>query len=111
MGAPLYNIALLRYAECLAKVPNKRVLKYRMPALREGNRVWVDIEEYDTRWGIVDWPGEDYNELIVQEYLLSGKGESRKIGSAWSYLFDANDLVNFAVQWMDRNFNYSLTRH
>ena len=97
LGAPLYDVALLGYAECLAKVRNKRVVNYRMPVLRDGKRVWVDIEEYDTKWGIVDWAGEDYFELIVQEYLSSGKGNSRKVGSAWSYLFDANDLVNFAV--------------
>jgi len=81
------------------------VVKYRMPVLREGSMVWVDLEEYDTNWAIVNWAGEDYFELIMKEYLSSGKGNSRKVGSAWSYLFDANDLVNFAVHWMEHMFN------
>ena len=104
LGAPLNTITLLHYAECLAEVPNKRVVNYRMPVLHGGKREWVDIEEYDTSRGIVDWRGEDYFAVIGREYLLSGRGASGKVGAAQSYLFDANDLVNFAVQWMEHAF-------
>jgi len=108
LGAPFNSITLLHYAEFLANVPNKRVVNYRMPVLREGKRVWINLEEYDTSRGIVDWHGEDYFTVIGREYLLSGKGNSGKVGAAQSYLFDANDLVKFGIQWMERAFGDSI---
>lgn len=105
LGAPLSSITLLHHAEHMAKVPEKRVVHYRMPLLRNGKRVWVDIEEFDTGRGIVDWDGEeDYFEVIAREYLSSGKGRQGRVGMAPSYLFDAADLVQFAIQWMESTF-------
>lgn len=103
VGAPLNAITLLHFAEHLARVPNKRVVRYKMPVLRNGKRVWVDIEEYDTSQGIVDWQGEDYFALIGREYL-SGRGRSGKVGAAQSYLLDAAELVEFAIHWMEHTF-------
>ncbi len=105
LGAPLDTITLLHYAEFLADVPNKRVINYKMPVMQKGKRVWVDLEEYDTSRGIAEWQGEDYFTTIGKGYLLSGKGSSGKVGGAQSYLFEADDLVNFAVRWMERTFN------
>ncbi|MHB8103995.1 MAG: aminoglycoside 3-N-acetyltransferase [Dehalococcoidales bacterium] len=105
LGAPLNTITLLHYAEFLADVPNKRIVNYKMPVMQNGKRVWVELEEFDTSRGIIDWPGEDYFDAIGREYLSSGKGSSGKVGGAQSYLFDANDLVKFAIRWMERNFN------
>jgi aminoglycoside 3-N-acetyltransferase len=104
LGAPLNTITLLHYAEHMANVSDKRIARYRMPVLRNGNRAWIEIEEYDTSKGIVDWPEGDYFPLIVSEYLSSGKGVTGKVGSAQSNLFDAADLVRFAVQWMEIKF-------
>jgi aminoglycoside 3-N-acetyltransferase len=103
LGAPLNTITLLHYAEILADVPNKRVVNYKMPVVQNGKTVWVDLEEYDTSLGIVDWRGEDYFGVIGKEYLFSGKGAVGKVGTAQSYLFDAADLVKFAVKWMETN--------
>ena len=104
LGAPLNSVTLLHYAECLADVPNKKIVNYRLPILKKGKRVWVEIEEYDTSDGIVDWPNEDYFSIICREYILSGKGTCGKVGSAQSYLFDAENLVEFAKEWMEKNF-------
>lgn len=103
IGAPFNTITLLHYAEHMAKVPNKRVVRYKMPVLRNGKRVWVEIEEFDTSRGIVA-NAEEYFKIIVQEYLSSGKGCSGKIGAAESYLFDAADLVKFAIEWLEKKF-------
>jgi aminoglycoside 3-N-acetyltransferase len=104
LGAPLDTITLLHYAEFLADVPNKRVVRYRMPVLREGRRVWIVLEEFDTSRGIVDWQGEDYFPIIAREYLSSGKGASGIVGAAESHLLDADELVKFGVGWMERAF-------
>lgn len=102
LGAPLNTITLLHYAEHMARVPNKRIVRNKVPLLRDGQRVWVEFEEFDTCEGIRDRDPEEYFETIAREYLSSGKGYSGKVGAAPSYLFDAADLTEFAIQWVER---------
>lgn len=104
LGTPLDTITLLHHAEHLADVPGKRVARYAMPVLREGRRVWVDIEEYDTSRGIRDWEGGDYFTAIAREFLASGQGRQGTVGVAPSYLLPAQAVVDFAVKWMEDAF-------
>lgn len=104
VGAPFNTITLLHYAEHMAKVPNKRIVHYKMPVLLDGQRVWVEIEEFDTCRGIVA-DAEEYFRKIVREYLSSGRGRSGKVGQAQSYLFDAPDLAKFAIEWLEKTFS------
>jgi aminoglycoside 3-N-acetyltransferase len=104
LGAPLNTITLLHYAENLAHVPDKRITRYRLPLLQDGQRTWVDIEEFDTSDGIVDWPGQDYFEIIAEEFLAAGGGRTALVGAAQAYLFDAQPLVDVGVAWMERHF-------
>ena len=104
LGSPLSSVTLFHHSECIAKVPEKRIVKYRLPMLVDGHRQWVEIEEYDTSDGIVDWQGDDYFELITRAYLDSGKGKSGKIGNANSHLLNAAEAHELAVNWMERNF-------
>ncbi len=103
LGAPFGSISLLHYAEHIANVPNKRIVHYRMPMLKEGQRVWVDVEEFDTCGNVLP-DAREYFELIPREYLAAGKGKSGKVGQAQSHLFDATDFVKFAVQWLERRY-------
>ena len=98
------DVTLLHHAEHLADVPNKKVDRYRMPVLRDGRRVWMDFEEYDTTRGIVDWP-DNYFQTIVEEYLAAGNGRTGKVGAADSYLLDAVSLTAFGTRWMEEHFN------
>ena len=103
LGSPIHDITLLHYAEHMARVPNKRIVHYKMPILWNGKCTWVEIEEFDTNEGIVDWH-ENYFKTIVQEYLSYREAPSGKVGEAQSYLFDAVDLTEFGIQWMEENF-------
>jgi aminoglycoside 3-N-acetyltransferase len=105
LGSPLNAITLLHYAETLARVPAKRIVRYKMPVLREGRRVWVEIEDIDTGEGVVEGhSSEGYFRDIVEGYLAAGRGRSGKVGAARSYLLNAAELVDFAVQWLEREF-------
>ncbi len=104
LGAGFKSITLLHYAEHLARVPDKPVARYKMPVLRNGGRVWVDIEEFDTNKLIGRPTGADYFQIIPGEFLTSGRGRSGKVGAAQSHLFDAQALVDFAIQWLERTF-------
>ena len=104
LGAPLDTVTLLHYSEHVADVPNKRTVRYAVPILRDGQRVWVEVEEYDTARGIVDWEGGEYFPVIVQGFLAAGKGRGDMVGAAQSYLLNAAELHGFAVQWMEKAF-------
>lgn len=102
LGAPLDTLTLLHYSEHLADVPNKRIERHFIPILVNGVRTWVHFEEYDTSEGIVD---EAYTfEEIALEYLKSGRGMTGTVGEATSYLFDATDLAQFGIQWLEWRF-------
>ncbi len=103
IGVSRGTITLLHYSEHMAAIPNKRIVRYPAPVVQNGQRVWVEVEEFDTGKGIVDWEG-DYFSVIVEEYLAEGKGRSGKIGVAQSYLFDATDLHEYAMKWMEKTF-------
>jgi len=102
LGAPLKTVTLLHHAEHMVKLPNKRIARNKVPVLHDGQRVCVEFEELDTCEGIRDRDPEEYFETIAQEYLSAGRGHSGEVGAAPSYLFDAADLVEFAIQWMER---------
>ena len=105
LGSPLNAVTLLHHAETIARIPDKKIMRYRMPVLREGKRVWVEIEDIDTGGGIVEGrSSEEYFTAIVEEYMARGKGRSGTVGAAKSYLFEAADLVRFAVEWLEKGF-------
>jgi aminoglycoside 3-N-acetyltransferase len=103
LGAPFDAITILHYAEYLAKVPNKRIVHYAIPLLCNGQRIWVEIEEFDTCGDVLP-AVEEYFQRIPQEYLSQGRGCAGKVGEAQSYLFDAADSVKFAVKWLEAKY-------
>ena len=66
--------------------------------------VWEDFEWFETSKGIVEWAGEDYFRLIIQDFLQGGHGRAGLVGSAQAYLLDGKDLVDHAVAWMEAQF-------
>jgi aminoglycoside 3-N-acetyltransferase len=107
LGSPRGAVTLLHYAEHLSQIPDKRVARYHVPLIVDGDRRWVDVEELDTVEGIKPWRhepyGNDYFAAIVDAYLARGHGRSGLVGAASSHLFDAADLTDFAARWMERN--------
>lgn len=104
LGTPFDSLTLLHYAECVARVPDKRVVRYRMPVIANGRGRWADVEEFDTCDGIRDWAAGDYFAAIVEAYLAEGHGRAGLVGAARSYLFDARELVRFGAAWMEQEF-------
>ena len=103
---PLFDsLTILHHAEHIANVPNKKIERYRWPMLREGKREWVEFEQFNTHGEIVDWPEGNYFQCIPDEYLALGRCRTGKVGAADSYLFDAKDLTDFAVKWLEEKFN------
>ncbi|MDP6042167.1 MAG: aminoglycoside 3-N-acetyltransferase [Candidatus Latescibacteria bacterium] len=104
LGAPLTTLTILHHAEHIAEVPNKRIERFKYPMLISGEKQWIEIEQFDTSEGIVDWQDGDYFLKIVEDYLKQERHKTGKAGAADSYLFDAKNLTDFAVSWMEKNF-------
>ena len=103
LGSPLGDVTLLHYAEHMARIPNKRVIRYREPILVNGKREWAEIEEFDTSEAVVPGAPEDYFTGIVRGFLRAGRGRSGSVGQAEAQLLDGPELCRYAVGWMERH--------
>jgi aminoglycoside 3-N-acetyltransferase len=102
LGAPLDTITLLHNAEHHARIPNKRIVRYRrlMPG-----PVWLDFEEYDTAEPVHGALPPDCLEQIGAAYLAAGSGAVGTVGKARSTLLNGPDLVQFGIAWLERFVN------
>lgn len=107
LGSPLQNLTLLHHSEHVARLENKRVIRYREKLLRAGVGEWVDIEEYDTSHPVVGGASEDYFGEIVEDYLRTGRAHTGPVGAAEAYLFEGADLHAHAVEWLEARWGRS----
>ena len=107
LGAPLDTVTLVHHAEAIAEVPDKRRVAYRYPVFEGGERVWRTFSDIDTSEGALPYEhliGEkDYVGYIARSALAAGCGKSEPVGEATAYLFDAPELVEHAVGWIEQN--------
>jgi aminoglycoside 3-N-acetyltransferase len=98
----------VHHAEAIAKVPDKRRVAYRYPVLESGERVWRTFSDIDTSDGALPYESllgkEDYVGYLARSALAVGCGKSGTVGEATAYLFDAPELVDHAVGWIEHNF-------
>ncbi|MBZ4014921.1 aminoglycoside 3-N-acetyltransferase [Streptomyces purpurogeneiscleroticus] len=106
LGAPLDSLTLLHHAEALADAPGKRFVTYEQPVVVEGERVWRRFHDIDSENGAFDYSavvpeGQWPFEAIVRDMLAAGLGRSGPVGAARSHLFEARDVVDFGVAWIE----------
>ena len=103
-GAPLDTMTLLHHAEHLADIAGKRIKRYDVPLLRDGEVWWRMTEEFDTSDPIVEGLADDYFAEIVREFLSSGKGREGRVGDASCVLVDAVGICAFGKAWLEERF-------
>lgn len=103
LGADPDTVTALHYAEYLARLPDKRRIRwdYRLAAAQGPRHVWIEC--LDDCEGIAAWEGEDYFALILKAYLATGRSARGRVGHAASELIDAADIVRFGARWMEEN--------
>ncbi|MDJ0752105.1 MAG: aminoglycoside 3-N-acetyltransferase [Ardenticatenaceae bacterium] len=102
LGSHLDHVTLLHYAEHLANLPGKKVIRRADKVLIDGRVEEIIIEEFDTGDPIVEGMSDTYFEMIMQDFIQSKGVKSGRIGHADSYLLDAKTLVDFAVAKMEK---------
>jgi aminoglycoside N3'-acetyltransferase len=100
LGADTNTVTLLHYAEYLADLPAKRRVRRHRRVVGAGGPEIRVVECLDDGDGIVDWAGEDYFALVLNDYLAARGIVAGRVGKARSELLDARDLVAFAAAWM-----------
>jgi aminoglycoside 3-N-acetyltransferase len=105
LGCDHDNVTFLHYAEHVVEIPDKRVSRFKVPVLENGERVWRDMEEFDTANGAhASWPDRFFAQ-IVDGYLRETDNDGGVFGDATSYLLDARGLFEHALREMSRVVN------
>lgn len=108
LGAPLDTVTLIHHAEAVARVPNKRRVRYRVPVLENGTRRWRTFSDIDTGDGILPYERvlgrEDYIGYLVRTALASGIGRRGPLGDGIGHVLEARPLVGHAVAWLEETF-------
>lgn len=106
LGAPPGTVTALHLAEAIARIPGKRRVRYQVPVRVDGERCWREAEEFDTN-ALLDAcieTGFDPIAAIATDYVTEGNGVRGRIGDANCWLFDAHDLVQFGVRWLESRY-------
>ncbi len=96
LGSDLDQVTILHYAEHVAPVKDKRIVRCKTPLIQNGQRVWRNVEEFDTSVGIRQWP-DRFFAIVMESYFQKYKIRPMTVGSANAYLFGVKSLVDFAV--------------
>jgi aminoglycoside N3'-acetyltransferase len=101
LGANPETVNALHFAEYLARVPDKRRIRWDYVIEDASGPRHVFTECLDDMNGIVPWDGEDYFALILRAYLDEGRARTGTVGDADSELLEADDYVRFGARWME----------
>lgn len=94
------TVTFLHYAEHIVEIPDKRVVRFKVPVNENGVRRWRDMEEFDTSEGAhANWP-DRFFARIVDTHLRDTHNVGGKVGDAQCYLLDARALLAFALDVM-----------
>lgn len=102
LGSDHDQVTYLHHAEHIADFPDKRITRFKVPVLVDGDRVWRDMAEVDTSKGAhASWP-DRFFAMIFDEYLARTGNSGGRVGNAQSYLVSARGLLDHAIPVMER---------
>jgi aminoglycoside 3-N-acetyltransferase len=102
LGSDHDEVTLLHHVEDIADFPDKIVRHFKVPVLRNGERVWLDCQEHDSSRGAHrNWPERFFAEITDAFIAECGGACSRgRVGNADAYLLDTGPFIAFAAQIM-----------
>ncbi len=101
LGSDHDNVTFLHYVEHIADIPDRRVLRFKVPVIVNGERTWRTMEEFDTSLAAHDnWP-DHFFAMIVDGYLNASGNRGGRVGGAMSYLLDAPAPTQYALPIME----------
>ena len=103
LGSDHDTVTFLHYTEHVGDFPGKRVIRYQVPVLEKGARVWRWTAEIDTSDGGAHphWP-DRFFARIVDEHLRATRNRGGRVGDAPSWVMSARALHEHALPIMTR---------
>jgi aminoglycoside 3-N-acetyltransferase len=103
LGSDHDNTTFLHYAEHTGEFDGKRIARFTVPVVENGEKVWREMAEYDTSGQGVhpNWPHRFFADL-VDGYLDAASNRGGRVGNATSHLFSARGLLEYSLPVMVR---------
>lgn len=101
IGSDLDNVTLLHFAEAVAVIPEKRLVKISLPLLLKGQKEWLEVVEFDSSTGVKVWADNFFSQIMLA-FIETGAVNSGRLGNADCCLFNGRKLVEFAVPLMEQ---------
>jgi len=97
LGSDHDAVTFLHYVEHVADIPGKRIARYQVPVMENGQRVWRPMEEFDSSGDGVhaNWPDRFFAK-IVDSLLVKTGNHGGRVGDAITHLLNARELLEFA---------------
>lgn len=95
LGVNHQNNTSLHLAEYRSDYPGKIVETNYSPIIKDGKRVWQEYSD-------INYNDEDFPAIGV-DFNKTGKCRIEQVGDSTSYLMKQRDIVDFAVQWIEKN--------
>ncbi|MGH7527189.1 MAG: aminoglycoside N(3)-acetyltransferase [Gemmatimonadales bacterium] len=101
LGCDHDTVTFLHYAEHIVDISDKRVARFKVPVAENGERVWRDMEEFDTsdEGAHPSWPARFFSRL-VDTYLVQTNNRGGPVGDAQCFLLDSRGLLELALSAM-----------
>jgi|SRR5579864_9175127 len=105
LGCDHDTVTLMHHVEHVTDFPGKRIVRVRVPVLKNGRREWVDYEEFDSSDDGVHahWPRRFFaiiTDAFIDEFVGTEMCRAGKVGDAKTALIDAGALVRYAAPLM-----------
>ncbi|MBV8818595.1 MAG: AAC(3) family N-acetyltransferase, partial [Acidobacteriaceae bacterium] len=80
LGSDHDTVTFLHYAEHVTDFPDKRIARYEVPVLEDGQRVWRAMEEFDSADGAhANWPPRFFAK-VVDTFLGNTNNRGGRVG-------------------------------
>ena len=100
LGSDHDNATFLHYAEHVVDIPDRIVVRFQVPVMENGVRVWRRMAEFDTsERAHPHWPDRFFSRL-VDSYLAASGNEGGRVGNAPSVLLPARGLLEHSLPIM-----------
>jgi aminoglycoside 3-N-acetyltransferase len=100
LGSDHDNVTFLHHAEHIVDIPDKRVVRMKVPVIENGERVWRDTEEVDTSAGAHAAFTGRFFAGIVDEFIGVSGIQPGKVGDSDAWLLPAKPLLDHALRVM-----------
>ena len=100
IGVGHENNTSLHLAEFRAGYRGKKEVKQGAPLKVKGERRWIELKDFE------DQSEDDFAEIGAAYLASGGTTLGGKIGQADSFLIPQKELVDFAVDWMEKNRSF-----